>query len=200
MNVGSEAAAPSGEESLLARAKSDPDAFAAFYDRYSEAVLRYLAGRLLDVEIALDLMSETFAKALKQRLQFRGATQSEERAWLFAIAGSELSNYWRRGKVERRTLRAIGVSVPVLSDPDLEQIEARLGVLAIASELRHEMNQLPHAQRLAVTMRVIDELGYDEIARRIDVSPEVVRARVSRGLNALSSALRARGIESEDVA
>lgn len=102
MNVGWEAAAPSGEESLLARARSDPDTFAAFYDRYCEAVLRYFAGRLLEVEIALDLMSETFAKALRQRLQFRGATQSEERAWLFAIAGSELSNYWRRGEVERR--------------------------------------------------------------------------------------------------
>lgn len=189
-----------GDQCLLKRSRTDPDAFADFYDRYAERLLRFLASRLLDVEVALDLMSESFAKALQLRHQFRGNTPEEERAWLFAIASSEMSHYWRKGKNERRALERIGVTVPSLSDPELERIEERAGVISIASELHDEIAQLPADQREAVTLRVVDELCYDEIAGRIDVSPQVVRARVSRGLRALATALRGRGIAVEDVA
>ncbi len=89
---------------LLCRAKGDPDAFADFYDAYVERVLVFLARRLLDGETALDLTSETFAKALQKRHQFRGRSAEQEQAWLFAIARSELSHFWRRGAVERTAL------------------------------------------------------------------------------------------------
>lgn len=189
-----------GDQCLLTLARSDPDAFAAFYDRYAERLLRFLAGRLLDVEVALDLMSESFAKALQRRHQFRGTTPEEERAWLFAIAMSEMSHFWRRGKNERKALEQIGVAVPNLSDPELERMEERMGVLSIASELHDEIDRLSPEQRSAVTMRVVDELGYDEIASRAGVDPQVVRARVSRGLRTLAAGLQSRGIVFEDVA
>ena len=187
-------------ECLLVRSRNDAEAFADFYGVYSESILRFLASRLLDVETALDLMSETFAKALQKRRQFRGDSSEEERAWLFSIASSELTHYWRRGQAERRALMKIGISVPALSDPELERIEERLGVLSIAGELTREMHQLPDEQRRAVHLRVVDDLGYDEIASALGVTGQVVRARVSRGLRTLASALIEQGIAYEDVA
>jgi len=44
---------------------------------------------------------------------------------------------------------------------------------------------LPEAQQEAIRLRVVDDLGYDEAARRLAISPQAVRARVSRGLSAL---------------
>ena len=85
--------------SLLLRAQEDPRAYAAFYDAYSDRVLAFLARRVFDPEVAVDLMSETFAKVLERRMQFRGSTAAEEQGWLFAIARTELSHYWRSGRV-----------------------------------------------------------------------------------------------------
>ena len=64
-------------------------------------MLVYFTRRVLDVDVAFDLLSETFAKALERRRQFRGGSPEEEQGWLFSIARSELSHYWRDGRVER---------------------------------------------------------------------------------------------------
>lgn len=185
---------------LLVRAQSDPDAFAEFYDAYAERVLVFLTRRILDAEVAMDLMSETFAKALQQRRQFRGRTAEEEQAWLFAIARSELSHFWRRGRVERQALARFEVEVPLLSDTDLERIEDLAGIQAVAAPLQEVMERLPPDQRRAVELRVIEESGYAEIAGTLQVTQQVARARVSRGLRALAEALDARGVFAEDVA
>ena len=80
---------------LLVQSREDPEAFARFYDAYAERVLVFFTRRVFDVDMAFDLLSETFAMALERRRQFRGDTAEEEQGWLFAIARSELSHYWR---------------------------------------------------------------------------------------------------------
>src|SRR3954464_6581188 len=102
---------------MLARSRHDPDAFAEFYDAYAERVLLFLVRRVLDVDAAFDLLSETFATALERRHQFRGSSAEEEQGWLFAIARSELSHYWRDGKVERIALAPPRVGLPARRDP-----------------------------------------------------------------------------------
>lgn len=182
------------------RSRSDPEAFAEFYDAYSQRVLVFLARRLLDAEVALDLTSETFAKALEHRHQFRGRHAEEEQAWLFAIARSELYRYVRRGRFEREALTRVGVEVPALNDAELERIEDLAGIRAVVAELAQVMLELPADQLEAVRLRVVDELGYEEIAARLAVTPVNARARVSRGLRFLASTLHARGIYAEDLA
>ncbi len=185
---------------LLVRSRTDPDAYADFYDAYADRLLGYLAARVLDVEVALDIASESFAIALQRRHQFRGSTPEEERSWLFAIATSELTRYWRQGGIESRALNRIGVSVVGLSDPALERIEERLGVLAIAAQLRDQLDGLPEEQSRAVIMRVVEERSYEALADELGVTAQVARARVSRGLRALAAGLRKQGIAMEDVA
>ena len=170
---------------LLVEARDDPDAFAAFYDAYAERVLIYLTRRVLDVDTAFDLLSETFATALEQRGKFRGATAEEEQGWLFAIARSELSHYWRRGTVERAALERMGIEPPELSSAEIERIEELGGLDGVGPRLARALGMLPAEQRDAVDLRVLQELGYPDIAARLGVTEDVVRARVSRGLRAL---------------
>jgi RNA polymerase sigma-70 factor (ECF subfamily) len=190
---------PSETRCLLERSQSDADAFAEFYDAYAERVLRFMARRVLDTELALDLVSETFAVALERRRQFRGSTAGEEQAWLFAIARSELSHYWRRGRVERDALARIGVERPPLTDRALERLEERAGVQSVVVELQTALDDLPGEQRRAVHLRVIEDQGYEEIADGEGVTQQVARARVSRGLRALASMLKEQGVMAEDV-
>lgn len=112
----------------LRRSRDEAEAFTEVYDAYHERVLAFFARRVLDVDMAWDLTSETFAKALQQCDQFRGRTPEEEQGWLFAIARSQLSHYWRRGEAERAALARMGVEVPELADADIERVEALAGL------------------------------------------------------------------------
>ena len=185
---------------LLAQSREDPEAFARFYDAYAERVLVFFTRRVFDVDVAFDLLSETFAMALERRRQFRGATAEEEQGWLFAIARSELSHYWRSGRVERNALARLGVPAPELTDPEIERIEDLAGLGELARPLADAMAALPSEQRRAVELRVVDECGYADVARRLGVSEQTARARVSRGLRALALRLETRETVFEDAA
>jgi RNA polymerase sigma factor (sigma-70 family) len=174
---------------LLRRAHEDPEEFSAFYDAYSDRVLTFLARRVLDPEVAFDLLSETFAKALERQVQFRGNSAAEEQAWLFSIARSEVSHYWRSGRVERAALQRFAVTVPALGEAELDRIEALAGLSAMDHTLLGALDALPDDQRRAVTLRVIDERSYADVAAALDVSEPTARARVSRGLRTLALAV-----------
>ena len=186
--------------SLLAQSRQDPDAFAAFYDVYAERILLFLVRRVLDVDTAFDLLSETFATALERRHQFRGSTAEEEQGWLYSIARSELSHFWRDGKVERTALARLGVGVPALSDPEIERIEQLAGINDLVPALHDAMASLPEDQRRAVELRVVEEHGYSEVATILGVSEQTARARVSRGLRALAQRLPKSPAMIEDAA
>jgi RNA polymerase sigma factor (sigma-70 family) len=186
--------------SLLAQSRQDPDAFAEFYDAYAERVLLFLVRRVLDVDTAFDLLSETFATALERRHQFRGSSAEEEQGWLFSIARSELSHYWRDGKVERIALARLGVGVPALSDPEIERIEQLAGINDLVPAIQDAMASLPEDQRRAVELRVVEEHGYSEVATILGVSEQTARARVSRGLRALAQRLPKPAAMMEDAA
>ena len=186
--------------SLLAQSRQDPDAFAAFYDVYAERILLFLVRRVLDVDTAFDLLSETFATALERRHQFRGSTAEEEQGWLYSIARSELSHFWRDGKVERIALARLGVGVPALSDPEIERIEQLAGITDLVPALHDAMASLPEDQRRAVELRVVEEHGYSEVATILGVSEQTARARVSRGLRALAQRLPKSPAMIEDAA
>ena len=128
---------------LLARAQDDVEVFAEFYDAYYDSVLRFLARRVFDPELAFDLLSETFAKALERRAQFRGSSAAEEQAWLFSIARTEISHYWRSGKVEQAAVARFAITVPTLTESEHERIESLAGLSALGSQLADALLALP---------------------------------------------------------
>lgn len=165
------------------------NAFVALYERDAEAVLMFFTRRTLDVEIALDLTAETFAQAWRGWRGVRLDSAEEVRGWLFTIAQRQLGRYLRRGHVERKALRRIGFSVPALADDEIADIERAADVAAVRLALGAELQKLSDDQRSALQLRIVDELPYREVARRLGTSEQTARARVSRGLRALAAAL-----------
>jgi RNA polymerase sigma-70 factor (ECF subfamily) len=172
--------------SLLAQSLDDVEVFATFYRAYYDGILAFLARRVLDPEVALDLLAETFAKALERRRQFRGRTAEQEQAWLFAIARNELLHYWRSGNTERAAIRRFGISSPAPTETETDRIEAMAGLSELGGELANALAALPPDQRAAVELRVLQERTYAEVAAELGISEPTARARVSRGLRALA--------------
>lgn len=169
--------------------RHDPTAFSKFYREHAQPLLIYTTRRVYDVDTAFDLVSETFAKAFLKRRTFRGHTDAEAGAWLYAIASREIGQYFRRSAVHKKAMRRLNMETPLVTEDD----EARILELAeldpLRSVVREELEKLSSGQREALQLRIVDDMDYAEVATRLEISEEAARARVARGLRALASAL-----------
>ena len=173
----------------LRRSAREPEAFVRFYDEHSENVLVYLARRVYEPEVAVDLTAEVFARAFAARARFRGSTDGQAAAWLYRIARRELARYFRKGAVERRALTRLGLQTPRLDEEQLGRIEELAQLEDLRSALRAGLERLSQTHREALGLRIVEQLSYREVASRLDISEQAARARVSRGLKALAKAL-----------
>ena len=140
---------------------------------------------------SLPICKRVVARGAKQlgRRRFRGSTEEEARAWLFGIARRRFAMYVRRGKAERRAVRRLGLERPQLHEGEYARIEQLAGLDAIRGTLAEHVSRLAPAQRTALELRVVRELPYPDVADRLGISEQAARARVSRALRALGSAL-----------
>ena len=172
------------DEDLLQRSPAEPAAFGEFYRRHERSILAYFRQRCRDAELAADLTAETFAAALISARRYRAGREPAV-AWLFGIARNKLLEARRRGAVEDRARRRLGMEPLVLHDEMLARID-RLADSGWAAEL---LAGLPTDQATAIRARVIQEQSYEAIAANLRCSPSVVRKRVSRGLATLRSTI-----------
>jgi RNA polymerase sigma-70 factor, ECF subfamily len=175
---------------LLIASRRDPAAFRELYDRWADRLLAYFYRRVLDPEVAADLLAETFAVAFERRRRFRDVGRPGA-AWLFGIAAKELSHWFRRQDVERRAVRRMGLEVPTLDDESIARIEALADMESHRAALAGALGRTGGGERSAVEMRVVEEMGYAEIASRLDCSEAAARTRVHRGLARLNHLMEA---------
>jgi RNA polymerase sigma-70 factor (ECF subfamily) len=176
---------------LIVAARDEPALFRELYDRLADDVLAYLYRRVRDPEVATDLLAETFAVAFERRGRFEDRGRPGA-AWVYGIAAKELSRWYRRRAVELRAVRRVGITVPELDDESVARIEALVDSDAERAAVAAALGDLPAGERAAVELRVVDELGYVEIAARLSCSEGAARTRVHRGLARLNRAMEAR--------
>jgi RNA polymerase sigma factor (sigma-70 family) len=182
-----DATADPSDADVLAATGRDPEAFALFYRRYERLLLMYMLRRTGDPEVAADLTAEVFAAALRAAGRYRPQAPTAT-AWLLTIAQRTLVSSRRKGRVEARARRRVGIrDTVVLSDDDLERIDALCSLDGRPLAL---LDELPVDQREAVRAHVLNERSYREIAGELQTSELVIRKRVSRGLSHMKSQLK----------
>ena len=171
------------DEELLVR--GDAEGFAALYERRHPLIRGYLRRRLgAHPDLVLDLVAETFARALERREQFDG-NRGPAVGWLIGIARHLLLDAARRGRVDDASRRRLGMERITFEQQELELLERDS-----AAELERALARLPAEQREAIEKRVLEEKPYAAIAASIGCSEQVVRKRVSRGLATLRREVR----------
>jgi len=167
------------DASLLAAARTDPHAFRELYDRYATRVHAFHVTRCRNDDTAHDLTAETFAQAWLSRTRFHDEAGGTAAPWLFAIARHVLLNSVRSRRLEQSARERLGLLDGVdrsqTPEPDESWLEGIDDALA----------QLPAGQREAIELRVVDDLDYDGVAKRLETTPAAARVRVHRGLAAL---------------
>ena len=180
----------SDDEPLLCRSVDDPAAFGDFYRAYVDRVVVYFARRTFDAETALDLTGETFAIALECREQFRGSdARRRSRAGCSRSRAASSAASSTAGRSSARALVRLGCDPPGASTADLEWVERLADLPSLRATVRTALEDLPSDQAYAVTARVVNARDYAELAGELNVTEQVVRARVSRGLRAMAETL-----------
>lgn len=183
----------------MKRSTAEPAAFAIVYRSQFAPVLDRLLRRVWDSEIAVDLAAETIAEAFIQRRRFRGETDAELVGWLNGIANRKLARFYRDHAIEKRALRKVGIDSPHLSDDEHREVMSRIDLSACRGELHAALASLSEGQRAAITLRVVEERPYAEVARLLNISEDAARARVARALSALRQRFNPDSIQEQFV-
>lgn len=178
---------------LFVRARKDPATFADLYVAYHRKVLRYLARQTLDPEVAFDLMAETFAQMFAGLNNFRGKTEDEGRAWMWAIARHQLYRWRDRQRLERVHLGRLGVPVAELAPEEYERIEELADLERFLPILERSLAALPAETRRVLEMRIVEHRPYVEIGELMGMTAGAIRIRVSRALRELARELEQTG-------
>lgn len=186
-------------QSVFVAARQDSEAFEHVYYQYADSLLAYLARSTLDPEVAFDLMAETFAEAFDGISSFRGSTDAEGRAWLYAIATHLLMRWRSRGEMERRKLTGLGIEIGDLGQEEFERIEALADLQRLKPSLDIALQKLSEDARQVLQLRIVEERSYEEIAATRGTTNAAARHHVSRSLRQLAVTLDRLGTLREEV-
>jgi RNA polymerase sigma-70 factor, ECF subfamily len=173
----------------LDRIQTDRSAiFDELFDRYQPMVFN-LAYRILgDREEALDISQEVFLTIYRKMHHFRG--DSSLKTWIYRIAVNRASNrcrWWnrlrRRGTVslDQHLMRDAGLNLSETLETDDRSPEENLLSKERSLEIQRSLLRLPVPQRVAVVMRDIEGMSYEEIAASTQASLGTVKSRIARG-------------------
>ncbi len=170
----------------------DKTAFDALVRKYQHRVSNLISRYIRDSSEVLDVSQEAFIKAYRALPNFRG--DSAFYTWMYRIAINTAKNY----------LVSQGRRLP-LSNVDTQEAEQFEGATSLKDNetpeslmLRDDVektvfstiDQLPDDLKMAITLREIEGMSYEEIAQTMECPVGTVRSRIFRAREAIDKKLK----------
>src|SRR6516225_4182545 len=182
------------DEDLMARvAEEDERAFPELVRRYQGRVTNLVSRVLNDRECADDLAQEVFVRVFVHRRNYRRGSKFS--TWLFTIAANLAKNEIRR-RVRRRNWFSLNALQEVLKDSAIqladptEGRESRMEREQLQEAMGRAIATVPEKYRLALVLRDIEGLAYEEIAEVLGLPGGTVRSRINRARGMLQRKLQ----------
>lgn len=139
------------------------------YKEYSDIVYNYLLSLTNNVEIANELMQETFYSAIKNINKFRN--ESSLKTWLCKIAKNKWINYYKRSK-EKNSISIDEINEALLVEKSFED---NLVEKEQIIELYKKIHKLDEPSKEVVYLRIKSELSFKDIGIIMGKSEEWAR-------------------------
>ena len=185
-----------GDAALVESAVAgDQKAFELLVIKYQRRIQRLIGRMVRDVDLVEDIAQETFIRAYRALAQFRGEAQFY--TWLYRIAVNTakkaLMDLKRNPTVSENSFKSDEDDETSPIENELTSSETPDAVLAskeIAQIINAALDALPDELRLAITLREIEGLSYDEIASAMSCPIGTVRSRIFRAREAISQKVK----------
>jgi RNA polymerase sigma-70 factor (ECF subfamily) len=169
--------------SLLERfVKGDLDAFETLFRQFQARVYAWIMRIVRDPGAAEDLTVETFWRIYRARERFD--VQVDFGAWAYRIAINLALTHVRRKRPEEE----LPADVPQAAAPNPAVRREE------QEQIQRALDQLPAKLRVVVTMALIEERPYSEIAQVLKIAPGTVKSRVFRAVRILRKRLNQMGV------
>jgi RNA polymerase sigma-70 factor (ECF subfamily) len=160
--------------------------------KYQHKIVKLVMRYVRDPSEALDVSQEAFIKAYRALPKFRG--DSAFYTWLYRIAVNTAKNY-----IVAQNRRPIEYDLDIQESDGFElniklRNEDSPEKIAQRDELRDTVqsaiDSLPDELRVAILLREIDGLSYEEIAQSMDCPVGTVRSRIFRAREAIDKTIQ----------
>ena len=164
------------EQSLIEKSQLDPVHFKPLYERYFKRIFLFVHRRVGEMEIAADITSQVFLKALTnlKKYESRGLPFS---AWLFRIALNEINNFFRTNK-RHRTVTLDSATVDEL----YEDLTADHRVDDLLSRLPRILQKLSAEELHIIELRYFEKRSFREVGEILGITETYAKVRVYRTL------------------
>jgi RNA polymerase sigma-70 factor, ECF subfamily len=169
--------------------RGDKKAFDLLVLKYQQKVMNLVSRYLRDPSETMDVTQEAFIKAYRALPGFRG--DSAFYTWLYRIAINTAKNHLvaqgRRppgSDVDAETAEQLdaGTRLKEYATPEHHLMEREL-----AETVREAIDELPEDLRTAITLRELEGLSYEEIAKAMECPVGTVRSRIFRARAAIDA-------------
>lgn len=172
--------------------EGDKRAFDLLVSRYQHRLISVINRYVHDWSEAQDVAQETFIRAYRALANFRGDSQFY--TWLYKIAVNTAKN-WLVSQGRRPPTDDIDATEAVQYDGgtrlrDTDTPEHELMRQEIERTVAETVEALPEELRMAITLREVDGLSYEEIAETMGCPIGTVRSRIFRARDAIDQKLR----------
>ncbi|MFN3918021.1 MAG: RNA polymerase sigma factor [Flavobacteriales bacterium] len=164
------------EKKLIETAKQNPVKFQPLYERYYEGVFRFVYKRMDDKELAADIVSQVFLKAMINLCSYtsKGVPFG---SWLFAIARSEIYQAFRNQK-SVRIINVDSMHVFEMLESD-ESGDDQLNSDRL-KEVVEELRNLQEDDLMIVEMKYFEKRSYKEIGEILGITENNAKVRSHR--------------------
>lgn len=142
-------------------------AFSELVQRHQRSLLRLTLRLTREQSLAEDIVQESFIKAYQKIHLFEG--RSSFKSWLFQIALNTTKNRFRERSFDMINIEDVHLGV----DPGAEMALVQADV---QEKIRSEVERLPEKQRIALTLRIFEDLSFKEIAQIMDCPYDTAKA------------------------
>lgn len=183
----------STDQALVKRVQAgEKAAFDLLVKRYQHKIIGLVGRYVQDQSEALDVAQEAFIKAYRALDNFRG--DSAFYTWLYRIAINTAKNY-RVAKSRRPPDTDLDIHDASSADfeadlNDLETPENSLYRDELYEVMMRAIEQLPEELRVALTLRELEGMSYEEIGSVMDCPIGTVRSRIFRAREAVDKELK----------
>jgi RNA polymerase sigma-70 factor, ECF subfamily len=180
------------DKELVARAKEgDTRAFDLLVKKYQFKVVN-LVSRYVRSDEAQDVAQEAFIKAYRGLKNFRG--DAAFYTWLYRIAVNSAKNYLLSAS-RRQSDRQVDVDDAVLRDNaavlrDNATPDRVLQSQELETKVFDAINHLPDDLKMAITLRELEGMSYEEIAEAMECPIGTVRSRIFRAREAIDKVVQ----------
>ena len=174
---------PNERQLVLQAQAGNSEAFGQLYDAYMERIYRFVYFRVEDHQTAEDITSQVFLKAWSNLDRF-SFIRTPYLAWLYTIAHNSVIDHYRTRKVT-----AALDDVHLSQQDHAEAVENGIDLSAEMRSIKAALRALTDDQQKVLTLKFIEGLSNNEIARHLGKREGAIRALQMRGLQALAKQL-----------